>query len=57
MLSLVPADRWTVSGKIPAACRSRVAIAKLLGVSPGTLYNHIPELRELRASARTEIDA
>ena len=23
----------------------------LLGVSPGTLYNHIPDLRELRASA------
>ncbi len=21
---------------------------KLLGVSPGTLYNHIPDLRELR---------
>jgi len=28
-------------------------IAKLLGVSPGTLYNHIPELRELRAPALT----
>nr|WP_309484393.1 hypothetical protein [Streptomyces himalayensis] len=24
-------------------------MAKLLGVSPGTLYNHIPDLRELRA--------
>ncbi|WP_410790407.1 hypothetical protein [Kribbella sp. C-35] len=27
------------------------SIAKLLGVSPGTLYNHIPDLRELRTSA------
>ncbi|MGW2542982.1 hypothetical protein ACWC5I_19440 [Kitasatospora sp. NPDC001574] len=24
------------------------SIAKLLGVSAGTLYNHIPDLRELR---------
>ncbi|MET9252007.1 hypothetical protein [Nonomuraea sp. NPDC003709] len=24
--------------------------AKLLGVSPGTLYNHIPDLRQLRES-------
>jgi len=23
----------------------------MLGVSPGTLYNHIPDLRELRASS------
>ncbi|MEV6995821.1 recombinase family protein [Streptomyces sp. NPDC093228] len=29
--------------------RSITSIAKLLGVSPGTLYNHIPDLRELRA--------
>ena len=28
---------------------SITSIAKLLGVSPGTLYNHIPDLRELRA--------
>ncbi|MFD5393450.1 ArsR family transcriptional regulator [Streptomyces sp. NPDC127097] len=27
----------------------RAEIAKLLGVSPGTLYNHLPALRELRA--------
>jgi hypothetical protein len=27
-------------------------IAKLLGVSPGMLYNHIPDLRELRAAGR-----
>ena len=25
------------------------AIAREAGVSPGTLYNHIPDLRELRA--------
>jgi DNA-binding CsgD family transcriptional regulator len=29
--------------------RRNPSIAKLLGVSPGTLYNHIPDLRELRA--------
>lgn len=29
---------------------SVTSIAKLLGVSPGTLYNHIPDLKELRAS-------
>jgi transposase-like protein len=28
---------------------SVTSIAKLLGVSPGTLYNHIPDLKELRA--------
>ena len=31
--------------------RSITSIAKLLDVSPGTLYNHIPDLRELRAGA------
>lgn len=37
-----------------AAARHRfvTAIAKLLGVSPGTLYNHVPDLRELRAAGR-----
>lgn len=25
------------------------SITRLLGVSPGTLYNHIPDLQELRA--------
>lgn len=34
---------------LPDPERSITSIAKLLGVSPGTLYNHIPELRELRA--------
>ncbi|RZU48835.1 DNA invertase Pin-like site-specific DNA recombinase [Krasilnikovia cinnamomea] len=31
---------------------SVASIAKILGVSPGTLYNHIPELRELRAAGQ-----
>jgi DNA invertase Pin-like site-specific DNA recombinase len=35
---------------LPDPGRSITSIAKLLGVSPGTLYNHIPDLRELRAS-------
>ena len=38
---------------LPNPDASVTAIAKLLGVSPGTLYNHIPDLRELRAAGRT----
>ena len=34
---------------------SVTAIARLLGVSPGTLYNHIPDLRELRAAGRARL--
>ncbi|MFJ4673862.1 recombinase family protein [Kitasatospora purpeofusca] len=37
---------------LPDPGRSITSIAKLLGVSPGTLYNRIPDLRELRAGAR-----
>src|SRR4051794_40338829 len=37
---------------LPNPDASVTAIAKLLGVSPGTLYNHIPDLRELRAVGR-----
>ncbi|MET8054835.1 recombinase family protein, partial [Streptosporangium sp. NPDC005286] len=33
---------------LPNPEHSVTSIAKLLGVSPGTLYNHIPNLRELR---------
>lgn len=29
---------------------SITTIAKLLGVSPGTHYNHIPDLKELRSA-------
>jgi DNA invertase Pin-like site-specific DNA recombinase len=35
---------------LPNPEHSITSIAKLLGVSPGTLYNHIPDLRELRAT-------
>jgi DNA invertase Pin-like site-specific DNA recombinase len=35
---------------LPDPDRSITSIAKLLGVSPGTLYNHIPDIRELRGS-------
>lgn len=35
---------------LPNPANSLDSIAKLLGVSVGTLYNHIPDLRELRAS-------
>jgi transposase-like protein len=31
---------------LPNPDASVTAIARLLGVSPGTLYNHIPDLRE-----------
>ncbi|MGH3197002.1 MAG: recombinase family protein [Streptosporangiaceae bacterium] len=37
---------------LPNPDASVTAIARLLGVSPGTLYNHIPDLRELRVSGR-----
>uniref|UniRef100_UPI003F5A8C42 recombinase family protein n=1 Tax=Streptomyces asoensis TaxID=249586 RepID=UPI003F5A8C42 len=43
---------------LPDPGRSITSIAKLLGVSPGTLYNHIPDLRELRAGVATrQLDA
>ncbi|WP_234326739.1 hypothetical protein [Streptomyces sp. NRRL S-337] len=35
---------------LPDPGRSITSIAKLLGVSPATLYHHIPDLRELRAA-------
>jgi len=37
---------------LPNPDASVTAIARLLGVSPGTLYNHIPDLQELRAAGR-----
>ncbi|MEW1843744.1 recombinase family protein [Nonomuraea angiospora] len=36
---------------LPNPENSVTSIAKLLGVSVGTLYNHIPDLKELRAAA------
>jgi AcrR family transcriptional regulator len=41
---------------LPNPDASVTAIAKLLGVSPGTLYNHIPDLRELRAAGRAHAE-
>ncbi|MFD4944841.1 hypothetical protein ACFVYE_40815 [Streptomyces sp. NPDC058239] len=35
----------------PVDRRKGVLRGQVLGVSPGTLYNHIPNLRELRADA------
>jgi DNA invertase Pin-like site-specific DNA recombinase len=39
---------------LPNPDASVTSIAKLLGISPGTLYNHIPDLRELRATGRLQ---
>lgn len=36
---------------LPDPGRSITSIANLLGISPGTLCNHIPNPRELRAGA------
>ncbi|WP_455753287.1 hypothetical protein [Streptomyces clavifer] len=45
-------------GLLPDPGRSITSIAKLLGVSPGTLSNHIPGLHELHAGAvRRQLDA
>ncbi|MFC5753611.1 recombinase family protein [Actinomadura rugatobispora] len=41
---------------LPNPQHSITSIAKLLGVSAGTLYNHIPELRDLRAAGRELAD-
>ncbi|GAB2444179.1 recombinase family protein [Streptomyces incanus] len=42
---------------LPNPEHSITSIAKLLGVSPGTLYNHIPDLQELRAGrVPTQLD-
>jgi DNA invertase Pin-like site-specific DNA recombinase len=41
---------------LPNPDASVASIARLLGVSPGTLYNHIPDLRELRAAGRARIE-
>jgi hypothetical protein len=35
---------------LPNPASSVTSIAKILGVSVGTLYNHIPDLKELRNS-------
>ncbi|MEU7898878.1 TetR/AcrR family transcriptional regulator [Nonomuraea sp. NPDC049152] len=38
---------------LPKPRYSITSIAKLLGVSVGTLYNHIPDLQELRAAGQS----
>ncbi|MFI6910485.1 recombinase family protein [Nonomuraea sp. NPDC050394] len=40
---------------LPDPGRSVTSIAKLLGVSVGTLYNHIPDLQELRAAGQGSV--
>ncbi|HYZ37494.1 MAG TPA: hypothetical protein VE673_12350 [Pseudonocardiaceae bacterium] len=39
---------------LPNPDASITSIARLLGVSPGTFYNHIPDLRQLRASRQPQ---
>ena len=41
---------------LPNPDASVASTARLLGVSPGTLYNHIPDLRELRAAGRARME-
>jgi DNA invertase Pin-like site-specific DNA recombinase len=41
---------------LPNPEHSITSIAKLLGVSPGTLYNQIPDLKELRPSRHPSSD-
>ncbi|MFE0147885.1 recombinase family protein [Nonomuraea sp. NPDC059007] len=40
---------------LPDPDRSVTSIAKLLGISVGTLYNHIPDLQELRTARQPSI--
>ena len=42
---------------LPNPDNSITSIAKILGVSPGTLYNHIPDLRQLRVSRTHEVES
>jgi AcrR family transcriptional regulator len=42
---------------LPNPGHSITSIARLLGVSPGTLYNHIPDLRELRPATGRPVRA
>ena len=41
---------------LPNPDASAASIARLLRVSPGTIYNHIPDLRELRAAGRARAE-
>jgi DNA invertase Pin-like site-specific DNA recombinase len=52
-LTVVDAEKLRMArDMLPNPENSIASIAKMLGVSPCTLYNHIPDLRELRASRR-----
>ncbi|MDP9843494.1 hypothetical protein [Streptosporangium lutulentum] len=42
---------------LPNPEHSITSIAKLLGVGVGTLYNHIPDLQELRAARQQAIES
>jgi DNA invertase Pin-like site-specific DNA recombinase len=54
---LTPEKLRAARDLLPNPENSITAIAAMLGVSPGTLYNHIPDLRELRASRRAALAA
>ncbi|GAA2635323.1 hypothetical protein [Actinomadura fulvescens] len=41
---------------LPDPGRSVTSIAKLLGISVGTLYNHIPDLQQLRAAGAAAVE-
>ncbi|MFY1621617.1 recombinase family protein [Micromonospora sp. WMMD735] len=41
---------------LPNPDASVASIARLLGVSPGTLYNHIPDLQQLREAGRARAE-
>ncbi|SCF72229.1 Resolvase, N terminal domain [Streptomyces sp. Ncost-T10-10d] len=47
--TVVNADIIRAGDMLPNPEHSITSIAKLLGVGPGTLYNHNPDLQELRA--------
>ncbi|MFC7721144.1 hypothetical protein [Nonomuraea recticatena] len=49
---VVPEALKAARDLLPDPERSVTSIAKLLGVSVGTLCNHIPDLQELRAGQR-----
>ncbi|MFC6021113.1 hypothetical protein ACFP2T_33690 [Plantactinospora solaniradicis] len=51
--TVINADRIrSARDLLPNPDASVASIARLLGVSPGTLYNPVPDSRELRAAGR-----
>lgn len=56
--SVVDAELLAAARRLlPDPEQSVKSIARLLGISAGTLYNHIPNLQELRASGHAAIEA